>query len=179
MRTEKINYTYLKDKYPNLKRDFDYNWRNIIKKCLTDQYHRNPKSTRLTKVKETCRHIFGFITDETELDVIQDRVSDKFIACIYDADWDHWRNKLPNLFSAREAKNQQDPDAIMNSLETYIKLDENGIPNSISSIPVSNQKTYTIRVYENGPDEDVIFSSKSVPVEVAMTTISQIASALA
>jgi hypothetical protein len=179
MKIEKINYTYLKNKYPNLKTDFDYNWRNIIKKCLTDQYHRNPKSTRLTKVKQSCRHIFGYITDENELDIIQDRISDKFITCIYESDWDHWRNKLANLFSAREAKNLQDTDTITNSLETYIKLDENGVPNSISSIPVSKQKTYTIRVYENGPDEDVIFNSKTVPAEVAMTTISQIASALA
>jgi hypothetical protein len=175
---EKINYTYLKNKFPNLKTDFEYNWRNIIKKCLTQQYWRNANSTRLTKVKEACRHTFGYITDEKELDIIQDRISDKFITCIYESDWDHWRNKLPNLFSARESKNLQNTNIIMNSLENHVKLDENDVHNTMSSIPVSKQKTYTIRVYENGSDEDAIFNSKSIPVEVAMATISQIAASL-
>ena len=170
----KLNMTTLYDKYPNLKTDFDMNWRNIVKKCLNDQFYRNPKSSRLTGVKGRCKVIFGYLDDD-ELSVVQDRVSDNFIYKMYESDWDVWREKLPYIFS-RKDKKEIDLDTAGIIMESLIRCDENGIPKSVASVP--KEKTYTVIIKENNVDDGNSFICKSVPIDVAMTTISQLSSAL-
>ena len=166
--------TSLCQKYPNLKSDFDMNWRNIIKKCLTDQYYRNPESSRLTGVKGRCKQTFGYLDDD-ELNVLQDRISDNFIYRLYESDWDAWREKLPKIFNRKDDKKVclETSGVVMESL---IRCDENGVPKSVSSVP--KERTYTVIIKENNVEEGNSFICKSVPVDVAMTTISQLSSAL-
>lgn len=170
----KLNMTTLCEKYPSLKTDFDMNWRNIIKKCLTEQIYRNSKSSRLTGVKGRCKITFGYL-DEDEVSVIQDRISDNFINKLYESDWDAWREKLPNIFS-RKDKKEIDLEAAGTLMESIIRCDENGIPKSVASVP--KEKTYTVIIKENNIEEGNSFICKSVPIDVAMTTISQLSSAL-
>lgn len=169
----KLNMTSLCEKYPNFKSDFDMNWRNIVKRCLTDQVHRNRDSERLTKVKERCKHVFGYLDDE-ELSVVQDRISDKFIQRIHESDWDPWRQTLSKIFN-KKSGNVDLTDKNF-TVESIIRCDENGVPTHVSSVP--KEKTYTVIIRENGTEEGNSFVCKNVPIDVAMTTISQLSSAL-
>lgn len=161
-----VNLSSIKEKFPNFESDYNKSWRAIVKKRLATLSSNGSVSSKLTGVKEECRHYFPYLT-EIELTVIQDRISGMFRNSLGHPDWDPWKQKLPKIFEGSEIN----PKRVLTVFETS----SDGTPQLVSQIPKT--ETFTVMVTADGGDQ--VFRWSGVPKDIAMTSISEITKALA
>ena len=168
--TRSTNLTTIRGDYPGFDREYNNNWRVICKKRLNVLVARNSKSSRLTGVKEEARNTFShFGFDEKALKVIQDSISQKFRNSLGLADWDEYRDKLPNIFAGADL----DDGKMLTVFETA----EDGSPSLIKQVPKTVTKTFTVSFVSD--DGKQVHTMPDVPKDIAMTCLSEISKALA
>lgn len=159
------------DKYPELEGQYRRMWRNLVKKGLSSQAHRNPNSSMLKGMGHVIVDQWPYL-DSPEVAKLADMMTSNFRNNIHSPDWNQWRPMLPKLFPCIEESD------IMKQF--ILRENEEGGAISIQEVESSEDTTLNTTacvIIIKGGSMNAQFND--VPQDIAYTVMSELAKSMA